>query len=442
MNDLNLKSSIYPMILLALAICFLMPTAVLAERPPGASILTKVQVPEGMRSAPFDNERYLKLPPGFSIAVYARIDGARFMAVAPNGDLLVSQPGTGKVLRVQANSSGDPQISTFVDGLRLPHDLVFHTIDGITYLYVAESHQINRFTYNPGDTTAHDRQVVIAGLPDSSTPELQGQYGHELKNIALDAHHKLYVSIASTCNACVEDTLSDPIRGAIYKYNADGSGRRLFAQGLRNAEGLAFVPGTHDLWVVVNNRDNIAYPHDDGSGNYGLVVPSYVDNHPPEAFTRVRKGGNYGWPFCNPNPDTPRGLDKMPFDPDYQLNADGHVDCSKMNRVIKGIPAHSAPLGLSFLNGTRFPRLYRPGVVVALHGSWNRQQKIGYKVIYFPWQRETRRPGRRMTLVSGWLNKETQEVWGRPVDVAVDLQGNLLISDDHSGTIYTLMPAP
>lgn len=430
------------MILLALAICFLMPTAVLAERPPGASVLTKVQVPEGMRSAPFDNDRYLKLPPNFSIAVYARIGGARFMAVAPNGDLLVSQPGTGKVLRVQANSSGDPQISTFVDGLRLPHDLVFHTIDGITYLYVAESHQINRFTYNLGDTTAHNRQVVIAGLPDSSTPELQGHYGHELKNIALDAYHKLYVSIASTCNACVEDTLNDPIRGAIYQYNADGSGRRLFAQGLRNAEGLAFVPGTRDLWVVVNNRDNIAYPHDDGSGNYGLVVPSYVDNHPPEEFTRVREGGNYGWPFCNPNPDTPRGLNKMPFDRDYQLNADGHVDCSKMNRIIKGIPAHSALLGLSFLSGTRFPRLYRPGVVVALHGSWNRQQKIGYKAIYFPWQRETRRPGRRMTLVSGWLNKETQEVWGRPVDVAVDLQGNLLISDDRSGTIYTLMPAP
>jgi glucose/arabinose dehydrogenase len=168
------------MILLALAICFLMPTAVLAERPPGTSVLTKVQVPEGMRSAPFDNDRYLKLPPNFSIAVYARIGGARFMAVAPNGDLLVSQPGTGKVLRVQANSSGDPQISTFVDGLRLPHDLVFHTIDGITYLYVAESHQINRFTYNLGDTTAHNRQVVIAGLPDSSTPELQGHYGHEL----------------------------------------------------------------------------------------------------------------------------------------------------------------------------------------------------------------------------------------------------------------------
>jgi glucose/arabinose dehydrogenase len=270
-----------PVAILLVIICFSVPTLALSQLPPGASVLTKVQVPSGMRFAPFDVDRYLKVPPNFSITVYARIGGARFMAIAPNGDLLVSQPGTGKVLLVQSTGSGDPLMSTFVDGLRLPHDLVFHTIDGITYLYIAESHQINRFVYVPGDTTAHDRQIVVTGLPDSSTPELQGAYGHELKNIALSANHKLYVSIGSSCNACAEDVFSDPVRGAIYKYNADGTNRRLFARGLRNAEGLAFAPRTNDLWVVVNNRDNIAYPYNDGSGNYGQVIPSYVDGHPP-----------------------------------------------------------------------------------------------------------------------------------------------------------------
>ncbi len=421
---------------LGLVIHLMMPALTLGQLPPSASVLTKVQVPSSMRFAPFDVDRYLKVPPDFSIAVYARINNARFMAIAPSGDLLVSQPSTGKVKLVRPNSHGNPLISDFVTGLCKPHDLVFHTIDSTTYLYIAESHRINRFIL--GDTTAHDREVVIAGLPDSSTPELQGAYGHELKNIALDSDHKLYVSIASTCNACLEDTLSDPVRGAIYQYNANGTNRRLFARGLRNAEGLAFAPGTHDLWVVVNNRDNIAYPYDDGGGKYGQVIPSYVDNHPPEEFTRVRDGGNYGWPFCNPNPD--HGLNTMPFDPDYELNAEGHVDCSTMDRILKGIPAHSAPLGLTFLKGRNFSRLYRPGVVIALHGSWNRQKKIGYKVIYFPWNKERQRPGRRMTLVSGWLNHDTQEVWGRPVDVAVDLQGNLLISDDFSGTIYKLIP--
>jgi glucose/arabinose dehydrogenase len=410
-----------------------------AGSPPGASVSTRVQVPASMRGAPFDVERSLNLPPNFGVSVYARIPGARFMAIAPNGDLLVSQPGAGKVLLVRPQSAGDPLISDFVAGLRRPHDIVFHTIGATTYVYISETNQINRFVYNTGDLTAHDRQIVVRNLPDSSTPELGGQYGHELKNIALDSNHNLYVSIASTCNACLSDTTSDPLRGAIYVYNADGTNRRFFAKGLRNAEGLAFVPGTNDLWVAVNNRDNIGYPfHNDfdgdGSDDYGKVMSRYVDNHPPEEFTRVRPGGDYGWPFCNPNPDN--GLDNMPFDRDVQFNADGHVNCGAMDRINKGIQAHSAPLGLTFLQGTAFPVLYRNGAVIGLHGSWNRTTPTGYKVAYFPWDSATQQPGARIDLVTGWLT--AQGAWGRPVDAAVDQQGNLLISDDASGTIYKL----
>lgn len=406
--------------------------------PPGASVSMRVAVPSTMRTSPFDVERYLNVPPNFSISVYARIGNARFMAIAPNGDLLVSQPGAGKVLLVRSQTGGDPVISDFVTGLRKPHDIVFHTIGATTYVYIAETHQINRFIYNLGDTTAHDRQVVITGLPDSSTPELQGAYGHELKNIALDANHKLYVSIASTCNACLSDTTSNPVRGAIYQYDADGNNRRLFAQGLRNAEGLAFVPGTNDLWVVVNNRDEIRYPFNDSTGQYGRVIPAYVDNHPPEEFTRVRDGGNYGWPFCNPNPDTAGGLDNMPFDRDYEFNQGGQVNCDAMDRISKGIQAHSAALGLTFLHNTLFPSLYRQGAVTGLHGSWNRQQRTGYKVAYFAMDNVAQTPGNQIDLVSGWLNSATQDVWGRPVDAVVDQEGNLLISDDYSGTIYKL----
>ncbi|WP_335058480.1 PQQ-dependent sugar dehydrogenase [Nostoc sp.] len=406
--------------------------------PPAASVQTKVKVPNTMNYWPFNINRYLKVPPNFSASVYARIPSARFIAVAPNGDLLVSQPSTGKVLIVRSNGTRDPIISNFVTGLRRPHDIVFHKIDNITYVYISETHQINRFTYNNGDIIGRNRQVVVSGLPDSSTSELRGAYGHELKNIALDSNHKLYVSIASTCNACTQDTVSNPKRGAIYQYNADGSNRRLFAQGLRNAEGLAFLPNTNDLWVVVNNRDNIAYPFNDGSGKYGRVIPSYVDNHPPEEFTKVRDGGNYGWPFCNPNPDTSNGVNNMPFDRDYQFNADGRVNCNALDRISKGIQAHSAPLGLTFLQNTRFSSLYSNGVVAGLHGSWNRQTKTGYKIAYFPWNSATRTPGQEIELVSGWLVPGTQEIWGRPVDIAVDQQGNLLISDDYSGTIYKL----
>ncbi|MHC5825419.1 MAG: PQQ-dependent sugar dehydrogenase, partial [Nostoc sp.] len=233
--------------------------------------------------------------------------------------------------------------------------------------------------------------------------------------------------------------------GAIYQYNADGSNPRLFAQGLRNAEGLAFVPGTNDLWVAVNNRDDIAYPFKDATNNYGKVIPSYVDNHPPEEFTRVRDGGNYGWPFCNPNPDTSSHFYYMPFDRDYQFNADGHVNCNAMDKIIRGIPAHSAPLGLTFLQNTKFPSLYSSGVLVGLHGSWDRQSKSGpsgYTIAYFPWDSTTKIPGNQIDLVSGWTLPLTEKYWGRPVDTAVDQQGNLLISDDYSGTIYKLSYKP
>jgi glucose/arabinose dehydrogenase len=437
LNPARMLGRILSASLISLMSLEVVPTAAFGN-PPAASVDTLVKVPSTMTNSPFNTNRYLKVPPNFSISVYARIPNARFMAVAPNGDLLVSQPSKGKVLIVRPNGSNDPIISDFVTGLRKPHDIVFHTIDGITYVYISETHQINRFVYNSGDLIATNRQIVVTGLPDSSTSELKGAYGHELKNIALDANHKLYVSIASACNACKEDTVSNPVRGAIYQYDATGTNQRLFAQGLRNAEGLAFFPGTNDLWVVVNNRDQIAYPFNDSTGNYGKIIPSYVDNHPPEEFTKVRDGGNYGWPFCNPNPDTSAGLNNMPFDRDYEYNADGKVSCDAMDRISKGIQAHSAPLGLTFLQNTSFPSLYSSGAVVGLHGSWNRQKKVGYKIAYFPWDTTTNTPGEEMDLVNGWLISATQEVWGRPVDMVVDLQGNLLISDDYSGTIYKL----
>ncbi|MEH2282799.1 MAG: sugar dehydrogenase [Nostoc sp.] len=441
LNTTQMLRRILSASLLSLISLEVLTTAALGNPPP-ASVETKLKVPSTMSFWPFDTNRYLKVPPNFSISVYARIEAARFIAVAPNGDLLVSQPSKGKVLIVRSNGSKDPIISDFVTGLRKPHDIVFHKIDNTTYIYISESHQINRFIYNSGDLIAKNRQIVVIGLPDGSTSELKGAYGHELKNIALDANHKLYVSIASTCNACKEDTVSYPKRGAIYQYDANGTNQRLFAQGLRNAEGLAFLPNTNDLWVVVNNRDNIAYPFNDSSGNYGKIIPSYVDDHPPEEFTKVRDGGNYGWPFCNPNPDTSNGLNNMPFDRDYQFNIDGHVNCNAMDRISKGIQAHSAPLGLTFLQNTNFPSLYSTGVVAGLHGSWNRQKKAGYKIAYFPWNSTTKTPGEEMDLVSGWVVSGTQGIWGRPVDMVVDQQGNLLISDDYSGSIYKLSYTP
>jgi glucose/arabinose dehydrogenase len=268
----------------------------------GPRAAVPVTVPAGLRGAPFDRERSLELPAGWSAAVYTRIVGARFMAVTPDGALLVSTPGSGAVKLVRKGPDGAAQVSDFATGLQKPHDLVFAEAGGRTWLFIAEMNRVLRHPYTPGQATAGRGEVVVDGLPDTSTPELRGNYAHVLKNIAVRAG-VLYLSIASTCNACESDTTSDPQRATIYTYDAAGtnSGRALFARGLRNAEGLAFVPGTADLWVVVNNRDNTPVPDDrdvdgDGKGDRGKRITAFVDNYPLEPFTKVTQGGFYGWP--------------------------------------------------------------------------------------------------------------------------------------------------
>jgi glucose/arabinose dehydrogenase len=393
----------------------------------------KLSVPEGLKTSPFDRERFLFVPKGFQIAVLARISKARFMAVAPNGDILVSQPSTGSIKLIRGSS-----VSNFATGLNQPHDMVFHQIGSKKFVYVAQTDSVIRYQYNDGDSSGKSPQMVVQNLPSASLPELGGKYGHALKNIAIDSNHRLYVSIGSSCNVCLGDTTADPVRGSIYVYAADGANGKLFARGIRNAEGLDFVPGTNELWVVINNRDNAPYPYQkdfdgDGTSDYGKVMQTFVDNYPAEPFTKVREGGDYGWPFCNSNNES--GVDDMPFDRDMDTNKDGTMrNCSKVDRVSKGIQAHSAPLGLSFLGNSNFPMPYHDGVVSALHGSWNRSTKTGYKIIFFPWK--DHKPGAQEDLVSGFL--EAGQPWGRPVDVVPDNNGGLLISDDYSGTIYRL----
>jgi glucose/arabinose dehydrogenase len=413
----------------------------LFAKPAGAEVPVKVEVPEPYQTAPFDRERVLKVPAGAKISVLARVEKARFLAVSPDGDVLVSQPSRGKILLIWQSGPSEVKEHELIGGLRLPHGMVFQRIGEKLYLYVGESNRISRFVYSNGSVARADEEIVVPDLPDRSSPGLGGAYGHELKNIAIGPDQKLYVDIASATNADPSDTRSDPIRGAIYRYDLDGKNRKIISTGIRNAEGLGFLPGTDELWAVVNERDDIRYPFRGKWGerltsDYGRVIRSYVDDHPPDEFIHVKEGANYGWPFANPNPD--KGLDRMPFDPDYDTNRDWSLfPESSFTRIDKGIAAHSAPLGFSFLQATKLPAPYGNGAVVALHGSWDRSRKTGYKIIFFPWL-PSGGPGAQVDLVTGWLDDETQRVWGRPVDIVPDLEGNLLISDDESGTIYKL----
>jgi glucose/arabinose dehydrogenase len=435
-----LKPKYYPVLLIilgALAGCFTLAI------PQAATEAVAVNVSEGMASAPFDVPRELMVPPGFAIEVVARVDRVRFLAVAPQGDIVASQPSEGKVVRLRQQEGQAAEIVDLVTGLRLPHDLVFHTLAETTYLYIAAADQVIRYVYEEGATGLGEGETIVAGLPTEPLAD-EENYRHPLKSIALEGN-TLYLMIASSSNANPADLEVSPKQGAIYTFDAatpdqEATSGTLFAEGIRNAEGLAFAPGTNELWAVINNRDQTPYPfHDDwegdGSGDdYGKVIQSFVDNYPAEEIIKVQAGAHYGWPFCNPNPAD--GFDNMPFDNDVETNADGVAfDCSTAAPIDKGAQAHSAPLGASFW--TNGPEAYTNALVVAFHGSWNRSSFSGHKVSLYPYENE--RLGDEIELVSGWVTDPVaQERWGRPVDVAPLQDGSLLISDDESGTIYRL----
>lgn len=387
----------------------------------------------------------LQVPNGFGIRVWASVPQARFMSMAPSGDVLVSQPSQGRILLLRPNGSQEPQTFEFASGLRQPHDMVFRTISGTTWLYFTESNRVSRVVWQAGQTSMGTPSVIVDNLPDASSPGLGGTYGHELKNIAMGPDNKLYVSIASSCNACAEDANADPVRGAIYQYDADGSNGRLFARGIRNAEGLDFIPGSNTLWAVVNNRDEVRVPFDqdvdgDGNSDLGKIVPSYVDSNPPEPFIAVQDGGNYGWPFCNIVPNA--SMSNLSSAPDYELNPNGSVfNCAGVTASNRAFVAHSAPLGFSFLQASAVTPALRNGAVSALHGCWNcTSLRAGFKVVFIPFD-GSGNPGQEVDLITGFVtNPDTREVWGRPVDAIADASGNLLVSDDLAGVIYQLYP--
>src|SRR5258708_1454893 len=285
----------------------------------------RVAVPSPFRTSPFDRDRYLQVPRGFQIQVVARIPAARFLRSTPEGGLLVSQPSRGKIWWISGTPANVASPILAASGLRLPHGMAFIVIAGKAYVYVSESNEISRFQYDPNHHTLLHKEVIVPNLPDTSSAELRSSYRHELKNLAISPDRHLYVDIASSTNADPTDTTSDPIRCAIYRYDLDGGNRTLFAKGIRNAEGLDFVPVSNALWAVVNGSDDIRFQYHQSwkvsvRDDYGKRITGYIDDHPPDTFIHVRSGADYGWPFPEPNPDTPGGFVDMPLHPYYATN--------------------------------------------------------------------------------------------------------------------------
>jgi glucose/arabinose dehydrogenase len=410
------------------------PVAAVAQELEQATLI----VPDALKGE--FNPRQVLIPAGWTMSVWAAVPDARLAAWTPDGALLVSQPGDGRVVRLTPNgNTATPAV--LLDGLTQPHGIAF---DGTT-LYVAESDKIRSYTYAEGAAT--DPRVVADGLPDAKSAELGGQYAHALKSVAVGPDHALYFSIGSSGNISADDRDATPQRATIMRIPPGGGPPEVFARGVRNGTGLAIAPDG-SVWTAVNNRDNIAYPFDAAYSNAkgssrGKVIEDYVNDHPAEELAKLTPGRDLGWPFCNPDPDVRPGVagtafeyTTPPFVNDIQTNPDGtQLDCASLPRIEQGISAHSAPLGLSFTAG--LPAPYDQGALIGIHGSWNRTPPRAPEVSYFPWVNGTLGPQR--TLVGGFQDTSGDR-WGRPVAAVVGPDGAVYITDDDADAVYRLAP--
>jgi glucose/arabinose dehydrogenase len=319
----------------------------------GAATTISLSVSSGQDTGAFSVPRSLTVPAGWTAEVWALVPDARMEAWSPDGTLLVSEPGDGRIVElVPGTSAGTAHAErTVLSGLTEPQGLAFARLAGRWVLYVGQSDRIDRYDWND-DGVAGVPEVVAANLPDQGP---NGDDVHRQKDVAVAPDGTVYFNVGSSSNANPDDRTMTPPRAVIMSVDPNGSDLHVVETGVRNGEGLAVAPdGT--VWTAVNNRDNITYPFHSSYGGiadaFGMVIQSYVNDHPPDEIVPVTQGRNLGWPYCNPNPDlaTPAGSEvNVPFSPDAVTNPGGtNLDCTTLTPVQVGLPAHSAPLGLDF----------------------------------------------------------------------------------------------
>ncbi len=333
-------------------------------------------------------QMFVQVPEGFEVSIFAEgLAGVRMLDMGPDDRLYAVRSSAGEVVRFELNEDGTANggPTVVVAGLRQPFGLAFRNGD----LYVGETHQVIRLT-GPAFT---QETIIVPGLPTG---------GHWTREIEFGPDGQLYVSVGSSCNICEE---GDARRAAVVRYDADGSGEEIVAEGLRNTVGLAFHPETGELWANQNERDNLG------------------DDVPAEELNILTPGGaveHFGWPYCYE--------DRLP-NPEY---ADAARCLSTIPPALK-MQAHSAPLGMVFYDGDQFPAEYRGDLFMAFHGSWNRSEPTGYKVVRV--RVENGQPVSYEDFAAGWLSAGGT-VRGRPVAVEVGLDGSLYVSDDGEGLIW------
>jgi glucose/arabinose dehydrogenase len=364
-----------------------------------------------------------KAPAGFAVSLFASgLDQPRVVRVAPNGDAFVAESAAGRVTVFTAadGAAKAADKSVFADGLRRPFGIAFSPPGADPhYIYVAETDRVVRFPYRAGDKrAAGPAEVVVAALPAGA--------GHWTRDLAFSAGGRtLFVSVGSASNAADAMPGAPPEgvaafaakhalgaawgaeenRADVLAFDPDGGGMKVFATGLRNCSGLAIQPQTAALWCVVNERDSLG------------------DDLPPDYATSVKPGAFYGWPwFYIGGHEDPRLAGRR---------ADLAASVTVPDVLIQ---AHSAPLGVTFYDGAQFPADYRGDAFVALHGSWNRAKRTGYKVVRLIFKNGAP-TGEYEDFLTGFVADDAS-VWGRPVDVAVAHDGALLVTDDAGGAVW------
>ncbi len=365
-------------------------------------------------------------PEGFVATKYAtELVNPRWIYQASNGDIFVAEANTeskpakrieaeitGKAqsqrlgesanritLFRDADKDGKPEVrQVFLTDLNKPFGML---VLG-NFFYVANTDGLWRYPYQEGQTRLTGNGEKIADLPAG------GYNNHWTRNVIANADgSKLYVSVGSASNNGEYGMDEEKRRANILEMNPDGSGERIYASGLRNPVGMDWVPGTQTLWTAVNERDELG----------DELVPDYL--------TSVKEGGFYGWPYAyfGSNED-PRMKGKRP----------DLVQKTLAPEVALG--SHTASLGLAFYDKTAFPEKYRNGAFIGQHGSWNRSQLSGYKVVFVPF-RNGKPSGKPEDFLTGFIaNRNESEVYGRPVGVTVLADGAMLVADDAANTIW------
>lgn len=336
----------------------------------------------------------IKLPEGFVIDVYAEVENARSMAISPSGVVYVGNKDKDKVYAIK-DTNGDFKADkrwVVASGLNMPNGVAFKDGD----LYIAEVSKISKIAGVESKLAEPPKPTVVKDDYPTETH-------HGWKYIAFGPDGKLYVPVGAPCNICEP---KEEIFASITRLNADGSGREVFAKGVRNSVGFTWHPTTKELWFTDNGRDML-----------GDEVPSCELNYAPKA------GMHFGYPYCH------EGSIK---DPEFGSKR----ACSEFTAPADKLGPHVAPLGLKFYTGNQFPEKYKNQLFVAEHGSWNRSKKSGYNVSLV--QVSNNKVTGHELFASGWLDEASQKVWGRPVDVLLLPDGSMLVSDDQANVIYRI----